>query len=110
MTYRQESEKDEEHALICLSAPKQMKHSQEPETDEEQTLIYLNTDVSRAWNGWCTNVIYLSAPKQMKYSQEPETDEEREKTLLTLAQRTFRTWRVAKTMTVYSSYKSTQAA
>lgn len=69
MTYRQESEKDEEHALICLSAP-----------------------------------------KQMKYSQEPETDEEREKTLLTLAQRTFRTWRVAKTMTVYSSYKSTQAA
>lgn len=69
MTYRQESEKDEEHALICLSAPKQMKHSQEPETDEE-----------------------------------------REKTLLTLAQRTFRTWRVAKTMTVYSSYKSTQAA
>lgn len=55
MTYRQESEKDEEHALICLSAPKQMKHSQEPETDEE-----------------------------------------REKTLLTLAQRTFRTWRVAK--------------
>ncbi len=69
MTYRQESEKDEEQALICLSAPKQMKHSQEPETDEE-----------------------------------------REKTLLTLAQRTFRTWRVAKTMTVYSSYKSTQAA
>ena len=69
MTYRQESEKDEEHALICLSAPKQMKHSQEPETDEE-----------------------------------------REKNLLTLAQRTFRTWRVAKTMTVYSSYKSTQAA
>lgn len=42
MTYRQESEKDEEHALICLSAPKQMKHSQEPETDEEQTLIYLS--------------------------------------------------------------------
>lgn len=50
MTYRQVSEKDEEQALICLSAP-----------------------------------------KQMKYSQEPETDEEREKTLLTLAQRTFRT-------------------
>ena len=60
MTYRQVSEKDEEQALICLSAPKQMKHSQEPETDEE-----------------------------------------RKKTLLTLAQRTFRTWRVAKTMTVY---------
>lgn len=38
MTYRQVSEKDEEQALICLSAPKQMKHSQEPETDEEQTL------------------------------------------------------------------------
>lgn len=36
MTYRQESEKDEEHALICLSAPKQMKYSQEPETDEER--------------------------------------------------------------------------
>lgn len=48
MTYRQVSEKDEEQALICLSAPKQMKHSQESETDEEQTLIYLNTDVSRA--------------------------------------------------------------
>ena len=29
--------------------------------------------------------------KQMKHSQESETDEEREKTLLTLAQRTFRT-------------------
>ncbi len=52
---------------------KQMKHSQESEKDEEQTLIY------------------LSAPKQMKHSQEPETNEEREKTLLTLAQRTFRT-------------------
>ena len=50
MTYHQESEKDEEHALICLSAPEQMKHSQEHETDEE-----------------------------------------REKALLTLAQRTFRT-------------------
>ena len=36
MTYRQESEKDEEHALICLSAPKQMKYSQEHETDEER--------------------------------------------------------------------------
>lgn len=47
MTYRQESEKDEEHALIPKCA-KQMKHSQESETDEEQTLIYLNTDVSRA--------------------------------------------------------------
>lgn len=68
MTYRQESETDEEHALIPKCA------------------------------------------KQMKHSQESETDEEREKTLLTLAQRTFRTWRVAKTMTVYSSYKSTQAA
>lgn len=43
MTYRQESEKDEEHALICLSAPKQMKYSQEPETDEERkkTLLTL---------------------------------------------------------------------
>lgn len=51
MIYRQESEKDEEHALIPKCA-KQMKHSQESETDEEQTLIYLNTDVSRAWNGW----------------------------------------------------------
>lgn len=48
MTYRQESETDEEQASIYLSAPKQMKHSQESETDEEQTLIYLNTDVSRA--------------------------------------------------------------
>ena len=38
MTYRQEPETNEEHALICLSAPKQMKHSQEPEMDEEQTL------------------------------------------------------------------------
>ena len=60
-----------------------MTYRQESETDEEQASIY------------------LSAPKQMKYSQEPETDEEREKTLLTPAQRTFRTWRVAKTMTVY---------
>lgn len=43
MTYRQVSEKDEEQALICLSAPKQMKHSQEPETDEERkkTLLTL---------------------------------------------------------------------
>jgi len=47
MTYRQESETDEEHALKPKCA-KQMKHSQESETDEEQTLIYLNTDVSRA--------------------------------------------------------------
>lgn len=47
MTYRQVSEKDEEHALIPKCA-KQMKHSQESETDEEQTLIYLNTDVSKA--------------------------------------------------------------
>ena len=69
-----------------------MTYRQESETDEEQASIY------------------LSAPKQMKHSQEPETDEERDKNLLTLAQRTFRTWRVAKTMTVYSSYKSTQAA
>ena len=70
MTYRQESEKDEEHALICLSAP-----------------------------------------KQMKYSQEPETDEEREKTLLTLAQRTcVYVTTGKKAMTVYSSYKSTQTA
>ena len=68
MTYRQESEKDEEHALICLSAP-----------------------------------------KQMKYSQEPETDEEREKTLLTLAQRTCAYVTCRKS---YNSiyYKSTQAA
>lgn len=68
MTYRQESEKDEEHALI-----------------------------------------YLSAPKQMKYSQEPETDEEREKTLLTLAQRTCAYVTCRKS---YNSiyYKSTQAA
>ena len=36
MTYRQESETDEEQASIYLSAPKQMKHSQEPETDEER--------------------------------------------------------------------------
>lgn len=50
-----------------------MTYRQESETDEEQASIY------------------LSAPKQMKHSQEPETDEEREKTLLTLAQRTFRT-------------------
>lgn len=68
MTYRQESEKDEEHASI-----------------------------------------YLSAPKQMKYSQEPETDEEREKTLLTLAQRTCAYVTCRKS---YNSiyYKSTQAA
>lgn len=87
MTYRQVSEKDEEHALICLSAPKQMKHSQEPETDEEQTLYYL----------------------KMKYSQEPETDEERKKTLLTLAQRTCAYVTCRKS---YNSiyYKSTQAA
>lgn len=68
MTYRQEPETNEEHALICLSAPKQMKHSQEPETDEE-----------------------------------------REKTLLTLAQRTCAYVTCRKS---YNSiyYKSTQAA
>lgn len=37
MTYRQESEKDEEHALIPKCA-KQMKHSQEFETDDVHTL------------------------------------------------------------------------
>lgn len=37
MTYRQVSEKDEEHALIPKCA-KQMKHSQEFETDDVQTL------------------------------------------------------------------------
>lgn len=68
MTYRQEPETNEEHALICLSAPKQMKHSQEPEMDEE-----------------------------------------REKTLLTLAQRTCAYVTCRKS---YNSiyYKSTQAA
>lgn len=54
MTYRQESETDEEQASIYLSAPKQMKHSQEPETDEERekTLLTLAHNVLFVRDEW----------------------------------------------------------